>query len=211
MTVAIDRPIDKVSPDKILTLQGDWSQFKLIQQGCAGTRGARLFYFDGTIEILMPSKLHEVFSQLLGYLLTCFLTHQDVEFLAMGSTDQEKEGEAAAQPDQSYCIGTIKSVPDLAIEVVFTSGGKRKLLRYETIGIPEVWFWQDGVLTLYRLGPEGYGQIQQSELDGLRSLDLEVLKRHILMGELSTPRAVKSFYAYLQGLDDAGSSSGFLK
>jgi Uma2 family endonuclease len=201
MTVAIERPVAPVSTDKVITLQGDWAHFKLVQQGCAQNRGIRLFYFDGTIELVMPSRKHEIFAHIIGYLLTYFLSHQDLEFLAVGSADQEKAGESSAQPDQSYCIGSIKPIPDLSIEIVFTSGGQNKLQRYQAIGVPEVWFWEDGTLKLYHLRPSGYEQIQQSELDGLRDLDLEVLKRHMLMGELSTPKAVKSFTAYLQGLE----------
>ncbi|MEG4506483.1 Uma2 family endonuclease [Microcoleus sp. F6_B4] len=40
---------------------------------------------------------------------------------------------------------TKKAIPDLAIEVVFTSGGIDKLQLYKRLGIPEVWFWEDGV------------------------------------------------------------------
>jgi Uma2 family endonuclease len=200
MTVAIDRPVAQVSADKIMTLKGDWAQFKLIQRGCEQNRAIRLFYFDGTIELVMPGRNHEIFAHIIGYLLTSFLAHQDLEFLAVGSADQEKEGESSAQPDQSYCIGDIKPIPDLSIEVVFTSGGQNKLQRYQSIGVPEVWFWEDGTLKLYHLRAEGYEQIQQSELDGLRELDLAVLKQHMLMGELSTTKAAKSFSAYLQGL-----------
>jgi Uma2 family endonuclease len=208
MTVAIERPVAPVSTDKVITLQGDWAHFKLVQQGCAQNRGIRLFYFDGTIELVMPGRNHEIFAQAINILLVLFLTHLDIEFLAVGSSDQEKEGESSAQPDQSYCIGSIKPIPDLSIEVVFTSGGPNKLQRYQAMvsdrpevnGVPEVWFWEDGTLKLYHLRPQGYEQIQQSELDGLRDLDLAVLKRHMLMGELSTPKAVKSFMAYLHGL-----------
>lgn len=188
------------STDQIITLRGTWEQFKLIQQGSADNPQARLFYFDGTIEIVMPGRPHEIFAQAIGILLALFLAHQGIAFLAVGSADQEKTGEASAQPDQSYCIGSVKPIPDLAIEVVFSSGGPRKLQRYQAIGVPEVWFWQDGVLSLYHLRETGYEAIAQSELDGLRSLDLAVFQRHILMGELDTGEAVRSFSAYLQQL-----------
>jgi Uma2 family endonuclease len=200
MTTAIDRPTTQVTSDTTITLQGNWAQFKLIQKGCEGNPGARLFYFDGTIKIVMPGRPHEIFAHIIGYLLTCFLAHQDLDFLAVGSADQEKEGESAAQPDQSYCIGSIKPIPDLSIEVIFTSGCINKLDRYRAIGVPEVWFWEDGTLKLYHLRADDYEPIQQSELDGLKNLDLAVLKRHILMGELSTSKSVKSFSAYLQAL-----------
>jgi Uma2 family endonuclease len=199
MTIALDRPT-QTATDQIVIVQGDWAKYKLIQQGCAESPGIRVSYFDGTIELVMPSRPHEIFAHIIGYLLTYFLSHQDIEFLAVGSADQEKEGESAAQPDQSYCIGDIKPIPDLSIEVVFTSGGINKLARYRAIGVPEVWFWEDGTLKLYHLRSDGYEPIQQSELDGLKNLDLAVLKRHILMGELSTSKAVQSFAAYLQAL-----------
>jgi Uma2 family endonuclease len=40
-----------------------------------------------------------------------------------------------------------KPTPDLVIEVVFTSGGIKKLNLYPSLNIPEVWFWQDGVFS----------------------------------------------------------------
>lgn len=54
--------------------------------------------------------------------------------------DQITLGEASAEPDESYCFGTSKPIPDLVIEVVLTSGHTQKLKRYRALGIPEVWF-----------------------------------------------------------------------
>ena len=66
---------------------------------------------------------------------------------------QEKERQVSAQADQSFCLGSIKPILDRSIEVVVTSGGIDKLARYQALGVPEVWFWQDGVLMVYRLRP----------------------------------------------------------
>jgi Uma2 family endonuclease len=182
--------------DQLLLLQGSWEKFELIQQGCEDNKGLRLSYFDGTIELLMPGLRHEIFSHAIGYLLTCFLAHQGILFFAMGQTDQKKEPIAGAQPDQSYSIGTLKKIPDLVIEVVFTSGGINKLAKYQAIGVSEVWFWEDGTLALYRLRGERYEPIEQSELDGLKDLDLAVLKQHIMMAETDLGEAVRSFTNY---------------
>ncbi len=195
MTIVIEHPQEKA--DRTRTIQGDWDKFRLIQSAFDETQGIRLFYFDGEIEILMPSKLHEIFSHVLGVLLTNFLAYQGILFLGMGTADQEKEGISSAQPDQSYCIGKQKKIPDLSIEIVFTSGGAKKLQRYRAIGVPEVWFWEDGVLSLYHLRENGYEKIQQSELEGLRNLDLDILKRHMLMAETDLGGAVRSFNAYI--------------
>ncbi len=183
--------------DQLITIQGDWAQFKLIQQGCGQSSNVRLSYFNGTIEILMPARSHEIFSHIIGQLLTFFLAYQGISFFALGTADQEQDGIAAAQPDQSYCIGKLKPIPDLSIEVVFTSGGTSKLQRYKALRVPEVWFWEDGTLTLYHLQENGYDRIEQSQLEGLKNLDLAVFKRHIMMAETDLGEAVRSFTTYI--------------
>jgi Uma2 family endonuclease len=197
MTVALDRPVSKTT-DQLVTVKGDWAKFKLIQQGCAESPGIRVSYFDGTIEIVMPARPHEIFSDVFHVLLSLYLLHVGIDFLGTGSADQEAEGIAATQPDRSYCIGGIKPIPDLSIEVVFSSGGINKLARYRAIGVPEVWFWEDGVLALYHLRPNAYERIDRSELPGLQDLDLDVFKRCLLIGETSTAEAMKALNTYLQ-------------
>ncbi len=191
MTVATHRP--QISRDRLITLQGEWAQFKLIQQGCEQTLGARLAYFDGTIEILMPGQAHETFSRIIGWMLTYFLAAKQIPFTPTGSVTQEREGIAAIQADESYCLGEVKPIPDLSIEVVFTSGSINKLDRYQALGVTEVWFWEDGVLTLHRLRANGYERIQRSELLGLIDLDLELLRSCILMAETNSGDAVITF------------------
>jgi Uma2 family endonuclease len=191
MTVATQR--QQISIDRLINLQGEWAQFKLIQQGCERSAGARLSYFNGTIEILMPGQAHETFSRIIGWMLTYFLAAKQIPFTPTGSVTQEREGVAAVQADESYCIGEIKPIPDLSIEVVFTSGNINKLDRYQALGVTEVWFWEDGVLTLYHLRDAGYDRIQRSELPGLIDLDLELLKSCIAMAETNSGDAVVTF------------------
>ena len=203
MTLATDDRPSKIasiavqtSADRFITIKGDWAHFKLIQKGCEQNSGTRLFYFDGMIEIFMTGRSHELFSHIIGHLLTCFLAYQGIYFFPFGTADQEREGIAASQPDQSYCFGTVKPIPDLSIEVVFTSGGVEKLQRYRSIGVPEVWFWEDGTLTLYHLRGDNYERIEKSELEELKDLDVSILKRHIMMGETNVGEAIRSFTAY---------------
>ena len=192
MNITADRPVP-TSPDQLITLQGTWEHFKLIQKGCEQSPGARLTYFDGTIEILMPGQLHETFSQIITWLLTYFLAAKRVPFFPTGAMTQEKEDSVSAQADGSYCFEKLKPIPDLAIEVVFTSGNLSKLARYQALGVSEVWFWEDGVLSLYRLRDTGYERIDRSELPGLADLDLDLLNRCVLMAETDTVQALQTF------------------
>lgn len=75
---------------------------------------------------------------------------------------------------------TKKAIPDLVIEVIFTSGGINKLELYQRIGVPEVWFWEDGLLKLYRWR-DRYEQIERSEL--LPDLDISLLSQYTLSAD----------------------------
>jgi Uma2 family endonuclease len=112
-----------------------WEQFKHLQQGFENTRGIRLFYYNGTIEILMPGEAHELFKSIIGFLIETFLFYRVIEFKPTGSMTQEKAGIAAAEADESYQIEGFK----LSIEVNFTSGDISKLERYQALGVNEVW------------------------------------------------------------------------
>lgn len=171
----------------------NWHQFKLIQEGFAGSPGVKLFYYNGTLEILMPGREHEIFKTFIGYLLETFFFEKGIKFQPTGSMTQEAEEVASAQADESYCIGESKSIPDLSVEVVFTSGGPSKLARYKALGVPEVWFWEDGLFTLYHLHGDDYERIHRSELPGLNDLDLDLLTRCVLLAQTDSAEAVREF------------------
>jgi len=176
--------------DQRLTHSGmSWQQFKLLEQSFAESPGIRLFYYKGEVEILAVSQDHETFSRLIGILLAIYFEEKGIEFTPTGSFTQEKEGVASAQADESYSIGTLKKTPDLSIEVVFTSGNLSKLNRYQELGIPEVWFWEDGLFTLHHLSADGYERIYTSEV--LPDLDIDLLTRCVLM--TSTVEAMRFF------------------
>lgn len=195
MTLATSPP----TTDQSLVLsERTWEQFKLIQAGFENFPCSRLFYYNGTIEILMPGRDHEVFKSLIGFLIELFFLETGIEFEPTGSMTQEREGMASVQADESYCIGASKPIPDLSIEVVFTSGGPNKLQRYQLLGVPEVWFWQDRAFSLYRLRESGYEPIDQSQIPELATLDLGLLSQCVLMGETSRLEAMREFRRGIQ-------------
>lgn len=184
--------------DQRIVLQGTWEEFKLIQQISQNSPGARLAFYNGEIEILMPGRDHEFFSRIIGYLVMTFCFDRGIRCTPTGSMTQEREGFSSVQADESYCINGTKPTPDLSIEVIFTSGSIAKLVRYQTLGVPEVWFWQDGVFTLYRLSDNEYQPIIQSQIRGLESLDIALLTRCVLMAETDEIEAVSEFRKAIQ-------------
>ena len=81
-----------------------------------------------------------------------YFLETNTEYFPTGSTTFRKsEQEVGGEPDESYCIGTDKEFPVLAIEVVVTSGGINRLALYQQLGIQEVWFWFEDRLAIYYL------------------------------------------------------------
>ncbi|GAC1476957.1 MAG: Uma2 family endonuclease [Chamaesiphon sp.] len=187
--------LSKTTDRRIVHHGRTWEQFKLIQQGFEDSPGLRLFYYNGIIEILMPGEDHEFFKTIIGFLIELFLVEKGIEFIPAGSMTQERQGTASAQADESYWVGEKKQVPDLSIEVIFTSGGSNKLERYKALGVPEVWFWEDGVFTLYHLHEKGYERINASKLAALTELNINLLTHCVLIARTSRVEAVREFRA----------------
>jgi len=166
-----------------------WDSFKAIQSGFANSPGVRLFFYQGELEILATSPEHEIVKGNLGYLLEDFMLNQGLDFVATGSFSQEQAGIASVQADESYCFGEKKSIPDLAVEVVITSGGPDKLRRYQALGVPEVWFWEAGQIQIYQLTPTTYQAVNESQF--MRGMPMEKLARCAAIE--SRPQAVREF------------------
>jgi Uma2 family endonuclease len=170
-----------------------WEQFKLIEQAFSESPGIKLFYYKEELEIWAVSPEHEFFSRTICTLLAIYCAENEIEFAPAGSFTQERERVVSAQADESYFIGrriTPNSPPDLCIEVVFTSGTVKKLERYRVLGVSEVWFWEDGVLSLYRLGAGGYEKV-------LPDLDINLLCRCLLMAS-----SVEAMREFRKGISD---------
>ncbi len=164
--------------DSCLTLKGvSWSQFESLEAAFESVGGIKFAYLDGILEIMTVSPEHEETKGTIRALLEAYLREKGIRFYIKGGpTLGSKELGARKEPDESYNLQTKKAMPDLAIEVTFTSGGIDKLQLYKRLGIPEVWFWEDGVLSIYYLREE-YEKVDRSEL--LPELDIALLVRYI--------------------------------
>lgn len=171
MTQLLEQPIEQ----RFIQTGVSWDSFKAIQHGFAGSPGVRLFYYYGELEILSTSPEHEIAKGNVGFLLEDWMLTQGLEFVATGSFSCEKEDEASAQADESYCFGQKKPVPDLAIEVVITSGGTNKLKRYKALGVSEVWFWEKGAISIHQLIDAEYQRSNTSQF--VKDIDLARLAR----------------------------------
>ncbi|NJN56408.1 MAG: Uma2 family endonuclease [Leptolyngbyaceae cyanobacterium SL_5_9] len=192
MTSALEKP--RASEDKVAVYYDrTWEQFKWIQKGLEGHPGVRLSFYEGIVEVFMPGQPHEIFKKVVAALLEAFFFEWNIRIIPTGSVTQEQEGVASVQADESYCFGEAKPIPDLSVEVIFTSDSATKLERYRALSVPEVWLWEDGLLTLHRLGENGYTRIDRSQIPELANLDIELFSRCVLIGETDWLEAMRTF------------------
>lgn len=178
----------------VLPNRYSWKEFKALSALIGDSRTIHLNYLDGTIEIMTTSAAHEIIVHLLSMLMGIYFAEMDIDFIPTGSATLESEAKGTSvEPDLSFCFGNKLGDRDLAIEVIFTSGNIAKLERYRRFNTKEVWFWEDGKFSLYRLREDGYETIAQSEC--LPNLDLALLARCLLMAE-----AKSALKAFRQGL-----------
>ena len=168
--------LEEVLQEPLLFPGLSWEQFKTLEP-MLDISGVRLSFLDGVLEIQrMPGRKHETAKGRIGALVEAYMMAVGIDFTPTESVTLENESRLVKrEADKSYELGANRERPDLAIEVVVTSGGLDKLEAYKRLKIPEVWFWEKSRLSMYALTESGYEQITRSQL--LPDLDISLLVR----------------------------------
>ena len=166
--------------ERLITSGVSWEAYETLITALGESSGYRVAYLEGTLEIMSPSRNHEIDKKNISRLLEAYLEENRIRFWGLGSTTLKKgDKQAGKEPDECYCLRTDKNIPDLAIEVIYTSGGIDTLEVYKRLGVTEVWFWQNNQFTIYYLQGDRYEQMQKSQL--LPNLDFALLTQYVLI------------------------------
>lgn len=150
-----------------------WAMYVMLRDGLDGP-GVRMTYLEGVLELMSPSRTHEVDKTQIARLLELFCLERDIPLYGYGSMTFRKEAEQRGlEPDECYCRDADKEIPDIAIEVVVTHGQVDKLEVYRGLGVGEVWVWESGAFRVLALREGGYEPIASSEV--IPELDLDHL------------------------------------
>lgn len=182
----IDDPEERFTRSEV-----NWQQYEAVLAKLQDNNHCRVTYLDGILEIVSPSIRHEKLKKRLATLVEFYLLKKRIKHTPMGSpTIRKRLKRAGAEPDECYCIGEEKSIPDLAIEVIITSGTIDKLEIYRRLEVTEVWMWKVNRLMLYHLREEtplifkethGYEQITSSEL--LPDLNISIVEQCVMISD----------------------------
>ncbi|MBR8826952.1 MAG: Uma2 family endonuclease [Gomphosphaeria aponina SAG 52.96 = DSM 107014] len=163
----------------------NWQQFKAIQALLEEVPGVSITYLDGCVELMTTGEKHERIKKFLAILLEAYFFELGIKFIPVGNATRESKG-ASFEPDESYYLGEKKDNPNLAVEIILTSGGIDKLEKYKRFQITEVWFWENNQLSIYYLEKNKYEQVQESKL--LPDLDIALLVRCVQMSDILDAR-----------------------
>ncbi len=173
-----------------------WQTYQALLADMGEHRSARLAYNHGTLEIKMPSKLHELINRLLERIITTLTEELGMNVLSLGSTTfDSEEVERGVEPDSCFYIQNADRVnpednappqdfpPDLVVEVDITSSSRSRLNIYKSMGVPEIWRYNRKGLTILQLHQGEYVECKYSLTFEL--LSVEILENFLERGKQS--------------------------
>lgn len=190
---AIDPTVVQRSVDqRVIFRDASWSDYETLLAIRGDEAGVRMAYLEGTLELMTPSREHEILKKKLARVLEAYAEQLGIELEGYGSwTLKREDQERGLEPDECYAIGAAGAIPDLAIEVIWTGGGLDKLEIYRRLGVREVWVWQADQIQLWELRGERYERVTRStvipqvDIDLVRSL-MELPTQTAAVRELRT-------------------------
>lgn len=157
-----------------------WQQYEHFIEMFYGHHNLHLIYLKGVLEIVTLSPEHEMLKTMIARLLYVYADALNIDLFSCGSATCKSEAtERGLEPDEAFCLGERKQFPDLAIEVIVTSGGIDKLEVYQGLKVAEVWFYKNEKFSVYSLKSDhsGYDAIAQSQI--FPNLDLDIMAEYI--------------------------------
>jgi Uma2 family endonuclease len=180
---------------RIVTYGVPWEHYEA-QLALRGDRSApRMAYLEGAMELMSPAKDHERIKSYIGRLIEAYALERGIDLSPYGGwTLKNAPKQSGAEPDECYLVGDqSKEKPDLAIEVIWTSGGLDKLEIYRRLGVGEVWVWKDSALEVHILREQRYEPATRSSV--LPDLDVQLLASF-----LDHPTALQADRAFREAL-----------
>jgi len=203
MATAILAPATEEDERRFVLHGVPWSAYVALRDALDDQSGLKMTYLKGALELMSPSRLHEDAKTIIGRLLEVWAMERDVDLRGFGGATFRREAkERGLEPDECYKLGKLDDddVPDIAIEVIVSSGLVDKMAVYAGLDVPEVWEWRPSTraIVVHRLMSVISGEYQyRTRSEVLPDLDLALLSSFVQPGENQT-RLAKAYQAALR-------------
>ena len=201
----LSAPPDPATIDHFVYLRVGWNGYQQLLAMRGESSVPRITYLNGVVALMSPSSYHELDKTRFARLLEAWSETAGVQLEGYGSwTLTDEQEDCGAEADECYTVNRLaandQDRPDVAIEVVWTSGGIDKLQVYRKLGVREVWLYERGSLRFFALrgtkGHESYAEIPLSEI-------IPQLPRELLLACMREPDQTSALRALRDGLRQA--------
>jgi Uma2 family endonuclease len=200
LAARLTSPPDPTTTDHFVYLRDvSWREYEALLAMRGDRSVPRITFLEGVLELMSPSRYHESDKKKLARLVEAWAEETGTFLEGGGSwTLKDSREDRGAEPDECYTLNRVPASdddrPDIAIEVIWTSGGIDKLEVYRKLRVREVWIYERGTLRFFTLRDERYEEIARSEL--LPTLDHDLLVR--CMSAPSQVEAVQALRAAMR-------------
>ena len=178
MVMAAPEPVAILEPvgEKRSVLRGlSWEAYVQLIDELPQSRGSRLTYDNGILEITVPLEIHEFSGRLIERFITTLVELMGLRIKTMGSTTMKyPKLRKGAEPGNAYYIQNQPLVkgrdvdfsqdppPDLVVEIDITHTDIEKNAFYSSLGVLEFWRFDGKVWRIYQLCDRVYGEVEAS-------------------------------------------------
>lgn len=169
MNIEVQQPSKLFHTQRFVQHGVNWPTYEKVLD-VFGDRPIRITYDRGTLELMSPLPIHEVFKCLFLRLLDSLSDELDFGMKACGSTTFRRQDlERGLEPDECFYLANLSRVqnwtvidltvdppPDLAIEIDNTNSSLDRMGIYAALGVPELWRFDGESLQAYELADGVY-------------------------------------------------------
>lgn len=163
--------------EKVLLYDVSWETYEQLLANYENSSGPRFTYDQGILEIMSPSSEHEAVNDVVKQLVNILAEEMELDIKGFGSTTFRREDLGrGAEPDSYFYIQSADQIrgvnklnldvhpaPDLVIEIDLTSPSIDKFSFYASIGVSEIWHYEEQRLEIFQLQNESYMPSEESQ------------------------------------------------
>lgn len=203
------RQLEVPSGQCLLLRDVSWAEFEAILEDLGNHRSTRLAYDNGWLEIMAPLPEHEYFKQSISIAIEDMAEALEQDYESYGSTTWRKQAkQAGLEPDNCFYFQNEARIrgkltfdltqdppPDLALEIDLTSRSLNRFPIYARLGVPEIWCYDNGGLSIYLLQNQQYERVEQSQVfPSLKIQELPgLIEAHRDRGRLALRKAIRAW------------------
>lgn len=153
-----------------------WETYESLLADYEDQAGPHFYYDNGVLEVKVLSVKHEKPNRTLANLVNVLAEEMGINLENLGSMTCKRDDLLKGfEPDTCFYIQNAEAIagkdtidlmteppPDLVIEVDITSGTLDKLALFFAFGVPEVWRYHRGRVSIYRFEKQGYVESKHS-------------------------------------------------